>query len=91
MGAQPPTLSKINNDMEQQELQKPRTRKAWKHGERTQKMMSFRLDADLVAYLGAWANKGRLINELLRQAMQGRFGQKWQAPGTMPDETASDT
>ena len=73
--------------MENRQQQKPRTRKAWKHGERTQKMMSFRLDADLVAYLGAWANKGRLINELLRQAMQGRFGQKWQASGTMPDET----
>lgn len=77
--------------MENRQQQKPRTRKAWKHGERTQKMMSFRLDADLVAYLGAWANKGRLINELLRHAMQGRFGQKWQALGTMPDETASET
>lgn len=77
--------------MKQQEQQNPRTRKAWKHGERTQKMMSFRLDADLVAYLGAWANKGRLINELLRQAMEGRFGQQWQAPNAMPDATASET
>lgn len=77
--------------MEQQEQQKPRTRKAWKHGERTQKMMSFRLDADLVAYLDGWANKGRLINELLRQAMQGRFGQQWQAPAVQLDATVSET
>lgn len=66
--------------MEQKELQKPRTRKAWKHGERTQKMMSFRLDADLAAYLEGWANKGRLINELLRHAKAGKFGKEWEAP-----------
>lgn len=65
--------------MEQQDQQKPRTRKAWKHGERTQKMMSFRLDADLVAYLNAWANKGRLINELIRNAKAGKFGKDWEA------------
>lgn len=66
--------------MEQQEQQKPRTRKAWKHGERTQKMMSFRLDADLEAYLTFWANKGRLINELLRHAKAGKFGKEWETP-----------
>lgn len=65
--------------MEQQEQLKPRTRKAWKHGERTQKMMSFRLDADLDAYLDGWANKGRLINELLRHAKEGKFGKEWEA------------
>lgn len=30
-----------------------------------QKMMSFRLDADLVSWLDAVGNKGRLINKLL--------------------------
>lgn len=77
--------------MENRQQQKPRTRKAWKHGERTQKMMSFRLDADLVAYLSAWANKGRLINELLRHALLGRFGQQWQAPEATQDATAGTT
>ena len=34
-----------------------------------QKMMSFRLDADLVAWLDAVGNKGRLINKLLHVCM----------------------
>lgn len=42
-------------------------RKASKHGEHTQKMMSFRLDLDNEQHLAKEANKGRLINELLRQ------------------------
>lgn len=33
---------------------------------RTQKMVAFRLDADLIPHLSAESNKGRLINDLLR-------------------------
>lgn len=47
-----------------------RIRKDFDHKNgRTQKMMSFRLDLDIVDWLGNVQNKGRLINELLRQAM----------------------
>ena len=44
------------------------TRKAYAaDGERGQKMMSFRLDADLKEWLDTKENKGRLINTLLRK------------------------
>ena len=43
-----------------------RERKAYKWGQRTQKMMSFKIDLDLVERLKDEANKGRLINNLLR-------------------------
>lgn len=36
-------------------------------GQVTQKMMSFKIDLELVARLQGEANKGRLINELLRK------------------------
>lgn len=42
-------------------------RKAAKRGEITQKMMTFRLDADLIENLENEANKGRLINQLLKK------------------------
>lgn len=42
-------------------------RKASKKGEVTQKMVSFRLDADLLELLQQEQNKGRLINNLLRK------------------------
>lgn len=57
--------------MEQQEktrAQRPSTasvRKASKHGQITQKMMSFKVDIDLWEHLQQEANKGRLINKLL--------------------------
>lgn len=42
-------------------------RKAYRKADgRTQKMVSFRLDVDLIPHLEGEANKGRLINELLR-------------------------
>lgn len=63
-----------------------RVRKGGKHGEITQKMMSFRIDNDLLDYLGRWANKGRLINELLRCAKRGKFGREWQDPDEAPDD-----
>jgi len=43
-----------------------RERKAYKWGQRTQKMMSFKVDLDLAARLAEVKNKGRLINNLLR-------------------------
>jgi hypothetical protein len=36
-------------------------------GRITQKMMSFRLDNDLEDYLGKQVNKGRYINNLIRE------------------------
>lgn len=41
-----------------------------KNGERTQKMMSFRVDADVASILLTVANKGRLLNNLLREWAQ---------------------
>lgn len=42
-------------------------RKESKWGEVTQKMMSFKLDLDLLEKLKTVPNKGRLINKLLRE------------------------
>lgn len=36
-----------------------------KRGERSQKMMSFRVDNDLIEWLESKPNKGRYINELI--------------------------
>lgn len=44
-----------------------RIRKAYTWGGITQKMMSFKIDLDLLERLKGEANKGRLINNLLRQ------------------------
>ena len=50
---------------------KARLRKAGiTRGVRTQKMMTFRLDADLVDYLETKDNKGRFINDCLRSRMK---------------------
>lgn len=50
--------------MEQQ--QRERTRRAYaKKGERSQVMVSFRLDNELAAWLAQQPNKGRYINELI--------------------------
>lgn len=43
-----------------------RVRKAYTWGGITQKMMSFKIDLDLWERLKGEANKGRLINKLLR-------------------------
>lgn len=39
-------------------------------GVRTQKLTTFRLDADLVDYLGTKENKGRFINDCIRNRMK---------------------
>ena len=56
-------------DAERREAARPtRQRKEWKRGNgSTQKMVSFRLDADLIPLLENVENKGRLINNLLRE------------------------
>lgn len=47
-----------------------RLRKDFDHKNgRTQKMMSFRVDLDVADWLGSVQNKGRFINELIRQSM----------------------
>lgn len=46
---------------------KERLRKAYKRGTITQKMMSFKIDLDIVERLQQEQNKGRLINNLLRE------------------------
>lgn len=49
-------------------------RKKSPKGERTQKLFSFRLDLDLIEYLDSQPNKGRFINELIRQEKGGSGG-----------------
>lgn len=46
-----------------------RQRKEWKHGERTQKMMAFRVDNELLEWLESQGNKGRYINNLIKADM----------------------
>lgn len=41
-----------------------------KRGTRTQVVMSFRLDKDLHDFLQTKANKGRFINDLIREAKE---------------------
>lgn len=41
-------------------------RKEYQHGKVTQKMLSFKIDLDILTRLKQEANKGRLINNLLR-------------------------
>lgn len=43
-----------------------------KRGEREQKMMSFRADAEVVGILQRVANKGRLLNDLVKEWNRSR-------------------
>lgn len=63
---------------------KERERKAFKWGERTQKMMSFKVDLDLVKHLQGVKNKGRLINNLLRDYF--KVTEPGEDPDANPDE-----
>lgn len=52
--------------MEKKKEEKERVRKAYApKGQRTQKMMSFRVDNDLEEWLNQQPNKGRYINDLI--------------------------
>lgn len=57
---------KRNEIMEQKEGNE-RIRKQSKWGAVTQKMMSFKIDLDIMEKLKGESNKGRLVNNLLRQ------------------------
>ena len=55
--------------MEKDKITQAGTRKAYSsRGERTQKMMSFRLDYENAEFLNTLPNKGRFINDLISQA-----------------------
>lgn len=57
----------MQNKNKQNHKDQERKRKEYVRGNgTTQKMTSFRLDADLLDYLQKVDNKGRLINNLLR-------------------------
>lgn len=72
-GASLPRL-KPKKDMEKQET--PRIRKAYgKTGERTQKMVSFRCDNDILDWLNSHLNKGRYINDLIAADKKRQTGQ----------------
>lgn len=49
------------------EQKKERLRKEYAKGGSSQKMMAFRADSDVVEILSKVANKGRLINDLVKR------------------------
>lgn len=53
--------------MEETKTTQPRKQYA-KRGEKSSKMLSFRIDADNLAWLNTQPNKGRVINELIAKA-----------------------
>lgn len=52
--------------MEKQENERVR-KEGRKKGQRTQKMMAFRCDIDVAEILATVANKGRLLNDLVKE------------------------
>ena len=61
--------------MKQEKEEKTRVRKAYAaKGERSQKMMSFRIDYDNAEWLEQQDNKGRTINNLIAQARDAGAG-----------------
>ena len=56
--------------MEETKTTQPRKQYA-KRGEKSSKMLSFRIDADNLAWLNTQANKGRVINDLIAKARHG--------------------
>lgn len=55
--------------MEKKE-EKTRVRKEYSRDGSAQKMMSFRVDNDLLPFLSRSRNKGRYLNNLVRKAME---------------------
>lgn len=58
------------------EENKQQRKKYAKKGERSQKMVTFRLDNDLVTRLERQANKGRFINDAIRALLNHKEGGK---------------
>lgn len=51
----------------EEKLLKQQRKERAANGGSTQKMMSFRIDADIVEYLNTQRNKGRTVNDALRR------------------------
>ena len=58
--------------MENEEVKKQERKTYAKRGERSQKMVTFRLDLDLQDILDEQPNKGRFINDCIRQATSNK-------------------
>ena len=58
--------------MENEEVKKQERKTYAKRGERSQKMVTFRLDLDLQDILDEQPNKGRFINDCIRQAISNK-------------------
>ena len=62
-----------NNKMEKKETKDPLRKGGKQRGVTTQKMMSFRVDNDLIEWLDRQANKGRYINELIKRDKESKL------------------
>lgn len=58
--------------MEQKEEKQRKRKQDIKRGLRTQKMMTFRCDNDVADILSCVANKGRLLNDLVKEWSKSR-------------------
>lgn len=58
--------------MEQKEEKQRERKQDIKRGVRTQKMMTFRCDNDVAEILSSVANKGRLLNDLVKEWWKSR-------------------
>lgn len=56
--------------MEENKTTQPRKQYA-KRGEKSSKMLSFRIDSENLAWLNTQPNKGRVINDLIAKARNG--------------------
>ena len=74
---------------EEKEEKKTQTRKAYGK-ERSQKMMSFRVDNDLQDWLEKQANKGRYINNLIRTHWKEMLHRRGEDKEYWPDERKSE-
>lgn len=60
--------------MKEKKEEKVRVRKERATGERTQKMMTFRVDNELLDWLESQTNKGRYINNLIKADKERQAG-----------------
>lgn len=64
-------MKKQNEEQEKERIRREYASK----GNRSQKMMAFRLDLENIDYLNTKANKGRFINELIAKARAQEQGE----------------